>query len=88
MAAHGKCIKVKLLRGRFADSNVSPDARVTIDGKDVGVPSEVNSPGAVSYKELVSTTAAEPKWYTCHWWGMKVAGGLNWDIFSFLVFVY
>ena len=41
-------------------------------GTDCGIPSEVTSPDALSYKELVSVQPTMPKWYTSHWWGLTV----------------
>jgi len=37
----------------------------------------VDSPGAVSYKEIVSAEPTVPKWYTCHWWGESVLDFIN-----------
>jgi len=76
-------VKVTLLFGRFESERVAGDAHVTahlVDAEgneeevstECGIPSEVDSPGAVSYKELVSSQATKPKWYTCHWWGESV----------------
>jgi len=77
-------VKVTLLQGRFAAQDVAGNAHITshpVDAKgneeaevstDCGVPSKVSSPGAVSYKELLSPKPTKPKWYTCHWWGESV----------------
>jgi len=69
---NGRFVKVKLMRGRFADHKISPGARITIDGKDCGEPDKVVAEESVSYKEFVSSESTPPKWYTCHWWGTPV----------------
>jgi len=58
---------VKVLRGKFDTSG-----EVMLDSQSLGVPTAVETPVAMSYKELVSNSPAKPTWYCCHWWGEPI----------------
>eukprot|EP00928_Gymnodinium_smaydae_P044490 TRINITY_DN29677_c0_g1_i1.p1 TRINITY_DN29677_c0_g1~~TRINITY_DN29677_c0_g1_i1.p1 ORF type:complete len:1138 (+),score=115.39 TRINITY_DN29677_c0_g1_i1:27-3440(+) len=45
---------------------------VEYDAEHVGTPTRVDSPVAVSYKELVCREATRPLWFCSHWWGEPV----------------
>lgn len=62
-------LHVRVLYGRF---DASARSHVLIADVDVGEISEVLSPGALSYKELVSDKPRTPRWYCCHWWGEPI----------------
>jgi len=66
-------IQVAMTRGMFI-KDVTGDKRlpVTVDDVLCGQPTNVTSPNALSYKELVSTGPMPPRWFCCHWWGEKV----------------
>jgi len=68
-------IEIDVLKGRFAapDSEDTSAYLVCINDVPCGTPTKVNSPNAVSYKEMISNMPQRPQWFCSHWWGEPVA---------------
>jgi len=69
-------LQVKVIKGQFMqrsgehEEETCPGVRL---GNDIlGPPVNISKPISLSYKELVSTEAAAPAWYCCHWWGESI----------------